>query len=1411
MKNIYINRVLSRSIDFSSDAFRGNGNFQKLKRLAVGLAGLFAVSIVGFSIAQSSPSTRKEIDLRTGPLVNSSDVANLVLDLSVEFPVSRNAYPKTTAYSSSTKYIGYHNSTTCYAYVGTSADGYFSPNGATDSTYKCNQGGTNGSGFSGNFLNYINTSSIDILRQALTGGDRYIDESSATVSPGVTPRTILQRAILPGDGRGQGGNRSGNWYDGDNGYDTANKNWGRVTLPAGDVAAGLVPFGTTTTVNIKACDDEIFFGTSNTGTCVAPGGNANLPVTTIAGPGMPVTTTTGTFKARVLVCDLTEGPIRVDVCKQQLDGGYKPVGEIQRNADKVRLSVFSYLNDSADWQKSVEGSRYGGVMRAPMKFTGPNIKSPAGIISPNPESEWDTNSGVFLPKPIDTANETGYTRTGVINYINMFGRHSRSDGRGLDLYKRRDPLGELFYESIRYYQNLQPTSTAIQNTTTVLMDGYPIYTNWTDPMQTSCQRNYALVVGDHQTSKDGSIPGSKISGQTRDVETITRDDPNGVSRTITVDADKWAKVISSFETNGNVSYTDSQGNSRTANGNGSNGTYGVKSGSPYNNIQTYQDGAGASYLYAGLAYWANTQSIRTDKPLARVRTFVLDVDEGGNGSIVRSRNLYIVGKYGGFSDVGIDQSPATGDGNPYKTYTNGEAVINDNEWLSADVDTSPVGYFMSNQPVRVLNAIKNIFAQASKPSGNIAGGSLSVSKLSKAKTSGQFYQSQINAIDWSGTLVRTELSLNTATNKVTVAAGSTWDAAKILTGYVSGTRTIAAFPTPANRNIISYSSTTLKGITLSWGNLDDSVKTSLKTNPSSFEVEADSVGQDRLDYIRGVRTGETNSILGFRPRNFIMGDSINSAPVLKGKPSANIVDSSYQTFYSSNAGRTGTVYVGSNDGMLHAFYAGESKTNSSNGSEQFAYVPRAVSNKLNLLTDPSYIKQAYVDGSMVVDEARIYRSSSTTSGAVGWGTALVSTMGGGAKGLFALDVTSPKDFSAKDVMWEFTNADDEDMGNLLGEPKIVKLAMGGTDSASPNYKWFAMATSGYNNYKTGGSNDKQALFLLSLEKAPGDAWISGTNYFKINVDNSLFSHANQSAATGLAMPGVAKGINGNVIYAYAGDLQGNLWKFDLRGNSSLWVAADVPVAKVLFIAKTSATAATVQPITVTPAVSLNAAGGFTVSFGTGKFIEPNDLLGTTADQQSIYGIWDSGDGKSFRRWETTSGSGDDSQAVNGLTSRTITSTAGTITTSITGSYFNYGKSTVSGANQYRGWYADFPSQMERSAVDPTVEAGLLALNSSIPGGDPCVSTGSASQYRYNPSTGISFTTTGDANTQGYLGSASLLEIGESTWSARTSTGRYIVTRKVSTQSPGVGGGLSSAESLVTVVGGRISWREISNF
>lgn len=188
----------------------------------------------------------------------------------------------------------------------------------------------------------------------------------------------------------------------------------------------------------------------------------------------------------------------------------------------------------------------------------------------------------------------------------------------------------------------------------------------------------------------------------------------------------------------------------------------------------------------------------------------------------------------------------------------------------------------------------------------------------------------------------------------------------------------------------------------------------------------------------------------FRTRNRIMGDIINSGPVYKQSADSETRGAGYSEFALDVASRTPMIYIGSNGGMLHGLRA-------TDGKEMFAYIPRAVAENLNQLTKPVYTHRPFVDAVPAVNEAQI---GST------WKTILVSGMGGGAQGVFALDVTAPDSFGANNVMFEFTDRDDSDMGNVLTQPKIVKMRMPGT--TLPTYKWFVAIGSGYNNYASDG-------------------------------------------------------------------------------------------------------------------------------------------------------------------------------------------------------------------------------------------------------------------------------------------------------------------------------------------------------
>jgi len=181
---------------------------------------------------------------------------------------------------------------------------------------------------------------------------------------------------------------------------------------------------------------------------------------------------------------------------------------IQQYADQIRYSAFGYLNDPANNDANVK--RDGGVLRAQQKFVGPTQPVPGGGPISNPASEWNASNGVMEPNPdaADAATTAAafsvtVANSGVMNYLNKFGQLS-------NIYKRFDPVGELYYTALRYYKKLGsvPEYVAGASGQNAWIDGFPVITDWKDPIQYSCQKNFILGIGDVNTHADRNLPGA---------------------------------------------------------------------------------------------------------------------------------------------------------------------------------------------------------------------------------------------------------------------------------------------------------------------------------------------------------------------------------------------------------------------------------------------------------------------------------------------------------------------------------------------------------------------------------------------------------------------------------------------------------------------------------------------------------------------------------------------------------------------------------------------------------------------------------------------------------------------------------------------------------------------------------------
>jgi type IV pilus assembly protein PilY1 len=485
-------------------------------------------------------------------------------------------------------------------------------------------------------------------------------------------------------------------------------------------------------------------------------------------------------------------------------------------------------------------------------------------------------------------------------------------------------------------------------------------------------------------------------------------------------------------------------------------------------------------------------------------------------------------------------------------------------------------YFSARNPTQIAQAfgaaitlIGNRVGSGAAASGN--GGSISV--LS------QLFQAKFDSSDWHGELRAIQVDSQTG------ALGSeNWEAGAGLNAMPE-----SWFLDQANgRRIFTYQRTINAGVPFTWASLNTAQQTVLNVDPDNGAP--DTKGEARVAYLRGSKADEGGGHR-FRPRQHRLGDLVHSNLEYAAAPPYFYPLAGYQAFASAHALRGGVVYAGANDGMLHAF-------REDTGAEIFAYVPNDLMPKLNKLTSRNYEHEFFVDGGLTYGDASV-------SGA--WKSVLAGTLRAGGQAVYALDVTDPLNFDASDVLWEFTDEDDPDLGNIVGEPQI-KLMQNG--------KWAVIVTSGYNNTVVDGpfsATGASYVFVLFIEDGI-DGWSSG-DYVKIPI----------SGADGLAVPAVAD-VDGDVKadFMYVGDLNGKLWKIDVSDAS----AANWSVAfsgQPLFSATSSTGAA--QSITVQPAVKTHPFGiahGALVLFGTGKYLEVADDTTVDMPTQTIYGIWDYG-------------------------------------------------------------------------------------------------------------------------------------------------------------------------------------------
>lgn len=557
--------------------------------------------------------------------------------------------------------------------------------------------------------------------------------------------------------------------------------------------------------------------------------------------------------------------------------------------------------------------------------------------------------------------------------------------------------------------------------------------------------------------------------------------------------------------------------------------------------------------------------------------------------------LWYTAKYGGFetSDSSQNETPAS------------------QSW-DKNNDGTPDAFFKATNPAKLEAALDSILNDVLIKSGSSGGIGANSSQL---QTSSVIYQTKFNSATWTGQLLAYPLNSDGS-----IAGASSWDAGKRLTTDGAGSRSIFGYNPTASST---------KGIDFAWNNLNASQQALLTV--------------DQVNYLKGDR-GQENPGGSLRRRagdNALLGDLVNSDPFFIANDRnygyyllPGTEGSKYLTFLGSAAlrARKPMIAVGGNDGMLHVFKATVGDADS--GKELFGFVPSAILPNLASFTSPTYTASGnhkfFVDGSAFAGDVYFDADS---DGDKEWRTVLVETLGAGGKGLFALDVsfispaddayaTSETSFSAARILWEINTGaapngtdltDDLSsspkrygfanyLGFTLGQASIVRMANG---------EFAAVFGNGYNS-----ANQTAVLYIVNIK--------TGALIRSISTETG-----NTTSPNGLSTP-ITVDVNGDRIVdvIYAGDMQGNLWKFDVSGsNAANWKVAFASgsAPAPLFTAKDSADAA--QPITAKPQVgahpTLAGSHGVLVYFGTGKFFETGDNSVPASPQiQSFYGIRD---------------------------------------------------------------------------------------------------------------------------------------------------------------------------------------------
>jgi type IV pilus assembly protein PilY1 len=1225
--------------------------------------GIALAALLGVAALPPPAGAQTVVTLADQPIFSAGVPASLALVLSVEFPTAISV-ANTGDYADASTYAGYFDPAKCYNYsynTATPSSSYFVPAafGTGTSGHQC-------SGmWSGNFMNWATMQTIDPFRWALTGGYRSEDDST----------TVLEKAW--GSLQGSTSNSLFPFNSAEFPYRGTSQILGSGNYLLNTSISTVTPFSNWGSFN------SAIWGNGNT--MIFSGGTALAPATGYYSAYGYGTTLSMAGTANSSVYDLTNNLttvnilaqpatyrvyVRVQVCNSGTVGGksllesncvrygsnYKPEGLLQKYSNRFRVAALSYLNGDGI-------SQQGGVLRAPMGFIGPTSPVPLSTSTVvNPLAEWSSTDGHQFTNPdTATASASGVSQSGVIQYLNQFGEYTaKTTNAGnytnnTNTYMKDDNVSELYYAAIRYFENLgnvSAWSTPQTTTSAIELDGFPAVTTWSDPVAYSCQNNFILGIGDDHTHYDYNVANN---GGATDPN-ITRAAPafsDSVNQSYT-----WTSAVETLE--------------------------GISSSPPWYN---YSGGGGsyATYFIAGLAYGAHVTNIRPDIYASTgntqtISTYWMDVAEYGLPEY--QNQYYMATKYGGFAvpsnysitnTTPLAQSTYDPSLNTFTTHVSGS-------YTTGVLKTSPqpANYFVANNANAMVSGLNTAFASIAIASSSNSS-AYTLSSPNQTSAGGLSFSSVYDPNNWTDVITASTLSFDSNGNPI--SSTPAWVSSTTLQTQLAGTGWQIA------RKVVTWNGTA--GVPFEVANLSATQLAALV--PSSY---ASNTSTQYLSYLRGDQSNEVGSTAtggtqSLRARSLLLGDIVDANLTPVSGPSMGFSDGNnpgYAAFTTLWAARPTVVYAAANDGMLHGFLG-------ATGSEIFAYVPSATIqgptgtpqvNGLAALGNPNFTHHYYVDATPLAFDVDLNHTGGNTSGSPNWHTLLIGGLGKGGKSYYAIDITDPATMAlstesvlAAKVQWEFT---DSTMGYSYGAPIVVKTAQ---------YGWVAIFTSGYNSSSTLG-------YIYIVNPSTGAL---------------LQKIATPSASSGLTQASafIQDATDFTAESVYVGDLNGQVWRFDLTKTSGTYPAPTL-------LATLTDSSGNAQPVTSAPEIEIHPSTlKRYVMLGTGKLLSSSDVASTAI--QSFYVILD---------------------GVAGAFSTVSTPITRTSMQAVTASGLVAG---ITLTPTQLGWYIDLGTGTGgiawRVILSPVSFDGTVAFAADLPSGNACNPGGQSEIYAVNYATATS--------------------------------------------------------------------------